>query len=38
MQVWNRQYPVDSWECERDQRIFKVQGNHNPFVRQQCSS
>ncbi|ELS3717101.1 endonuclease I family protein [Vibrio fluvialis] len=38
MQVWNRQYPVDKWECERDQRIFKIQGNHNPFVRQQCRS
>lgn len=38
MQAWNRQYPADEWECKRDQRIAKVQGNHNPFVQQQCRS
>lgn len=38
MQAWNRQYPADSWECKRDQRIAKVQGNHNPFVQKQCGS
>ena len=23
MEAWNRQYPVDQWECERDRRIKK---------------
>ncbi len=27
-------YPVTDWECERDERIAKVQGNHNPYVQQ----
>lgn len=36
MTVWNKQYPVTPWECERDNRIAKVQGNHNPYVQQAC--
>ncbi|MGF1760171.1 deoxyribonuclease I [Photobacterium sagamiensis] len=36
MEAWNRQYPVSSWECERDRRIAKVQDSHNPFVYQDC--
>ncbi|MDN3683896.1 endonuclease [Vibrio sinaloensis] len=36
MTAWNKQFPVDEWECERDKRIYKVQGNHNPFVLQGC--
>ncbi|GGB54765.1 deoxyribonuclease [Oceanisphaera marina] len=35
-EVWNRQYPADNWECERDYRINAIQGNHNPFVKEQC--
>ncbi|WP_281355546.1 endonuclease [Vibrio agarilyticus] len=38
MQAWDRQYPVTPWECERDKRIFRVQGNHNPFVASQCAA
>lgn len=34
--AWDRQYPVTSWECERDNRIANVQGNHNPYVQQAC--
>jgi len=34
--AWNTLYPVSKWECERDQRIAKVQGNHNPYVQQAC--
>lgn len=34
--VWDKLYPVSSWECERDQRIARVQGNHNPYVQQAC--
>jgi deoxyribonuclease-1 len=29
-------YPVTEKECERDRRIFKVQGDHNPFVYKKC--
>ena len=34
--AWNKQYPVTPWECERDQRIAAVQGNHNSWVQQAC--
>lgn len=34
--VWNKLYPVTHWECELDQRIARVQGNHNPYVQQAC--
>ncbi|AIR85072.1 deoxyribonuclease I [Pantoea rwandensis] len=34
--AWNKQYPVSQWECERDNRIAQVQGNHNPYVQQAC--
>ncbi len=36
MTVWDKQYPVTAWECERDNRIAKVQGNHNPYVQRAC--
>lgn len=36
MLAWNKMYPVTKWECERDQKIAKIQGNHNPFVIKQC--
>ena len=36
MAAWNKQYPVSKWECERDQHIYKIQHNHNPFVHEQC--
>ncbi|OIN09040.1 endonuclease [Oceanisphaera psychrotolerans] len=35
-EVWNRQYPASDWECERDHRIGTIQGNRNPFVKEQC--
>ncbi len=34
--AWNKLYPVSQWECERDQRIARVQGNHNPYVLEAC--
>ncbi len=37
MRAWNNTYPVDLWECERDRRIAKIQGNNNPFVQQACA-
>jgi deoxyribonuclease-1 len=36
--AWNKQYPVTDWECERDERIAKVQGNHNPYVQRACQA
>lgn len=36
MQVWDRQYPVDQWECLRAERIEKIQGNENVFVKEAC--
>ena len=34
--AWNRSYPVTPWECQRDALIARAQGNHNPFVEEQC--
>ncbi len=36
MNAWDKTYPVNAWECERDRRIAKQQGNHNPFVKAAC--
>lgn len=35
-EAWNKMYPVTPNECERDRRIFAVQGDHNPFVYEKC--
>jgi deoxyribonuclease-1 len=35
-EAWDRQDPVDSWECERARRIEQIQGNPNPFVQLAC--
>lgn len=31
-EIWNAEDPVDSWEKERNERIFEIQGNKNRFV------
>lgn len=36
MDAWDRQYPVDAWECRRAERIARIQGNENPFVAVPC--
>nr|WP_143562423.1 endonuclease [Shewanella sp. UCD-KL12] len=36
--AWDKTYPVDTIECKRDQAIADTQGNHNPFVKNQCDS
>lgn len=36
MNAWHKQYPASEWECERDRRIAKIQGNHNPYVLEAC--
>jgi deoxyribonuclease-1 len=30
--AWNRQYPVEAWERNRNQRVACVMGYGNPFV------
>lgn len=35
-EAWNREDPVDVWECERCKRIERIQGNENPFVKEPC--
>lgn len=37
-EAWDKMYPVSEKECERDRRIFKVQGDHNPFVYEKCKN
>lgn len=32
MMAWHKQFPVTEWERERDRRITKRMGHHNPFV------
>ncbi|MFH1984745.1 MAG: endonuclease [Pseudomonadota bacterium] len=35
-EAWDREDPVDEWECERARRIERLQGDENPFVKSQC--
>jgi len=34
--AWNKQYPADAWECQRNRRIAQLQGQVNPFITEQC--
>jgi deoxyribonuclease-1 len=36
--TWAKAYPVDAWEREREQRIWKIQGSGNPFVSQPAAT
>lgn len=36
-QTWNAAYPPDAWECLRERRIRRLQGNGNPFVQRACA-
>ena len=36
MGAWDKQYPVDAWECTRAKRIEQLQGNENKFVKEPC--
>ncbi|MGG0658080.1 endonuclease [Rummeliibacillus pycnus] len=29
---WNEQDPVSEWEKQRNEKIYKIQGNRNPFI------
>ena len=35
-EAWDRLHPVDPWECERAQRIQRIQGNENPILKARC--
>ena len=35
-EAWNKNDPVDEWECERAKRIEKIQGNRNEIVLAKC--
>jgi len=35
-QAWDREDPVDEWECARSKTVEKLQDNENPFVRKPC--
>lgn len=30
--AWNKQYPPNKWEIERNNRITKIRGNSNEFI------
>lgn len=36
MMIWDNQYPVTPWECERTKRIEKIQKNINHIVSDKC--
>ena len=36
LKVWDKQYPITPWECQRAYRIEKVQGNANMIVKPRC--
>ncbi|MGL1931721.1 MAG: endonuclease [Desulfotalea sp.] len=38
MDAWDKMYPVSDWECTREKRIKKIQGNGNSFVSDHCGS
>lgn len=35
--AWDAAYPPDAWECERERRVRRLQGNGNPFVQRACA-
>lgn len=37
MKVWDKQYPVTKWECERSEKIENIQGNKNPILTNRCN-
>lgn len=32
MRSWDKMYPPNAWECERNQQIKQIQGNDNKFI------
>ncbi|GEA59151.1 endonuclease [Vibrio comitans] len=38
MSAWDKQYPVNSWECQRATLIAELQGNENEIVKIRCEA
>ena len=38
MNAWNKKYPATQWECERAERINKLQEGQNEILNQSCHS
>ncbi|MGB1298177.1 MAG: endonuclease [Psychrobium sp.] len=36
MIAWDKQFPVSTWECERNKRIEKLQKSHNRILDKRC--
>ncbi|WP_392564300.1 endonuclease [Orbus wheelerorum] len=36
MTAWDKMYPPNRWECERNKLIKQIQGNDNQFITEQC--
>ncbi len=34
---WDKDYPPNAWECERNRLIAKIQGNDNQFITTHCN-
>lgn len=32
MAAWDKQYPVSDWERDRESKVAKIMGHHNPYV------
>jgi len=37
-EAWDKEFPVDDWECRRAKRIAEIQGNVNPVLEARCRS
>ena len=35
-EAWDKQFPVTEWECKRADKIKKIQGNENSFLKERC--
>lgn len=38
MSAWDKMYPPDKWECNRNKLIETIQGSDNKFITNQCKS
>lgn len=38
MEEWDKKYPVSDWECIKAQRIERIQGNSNRYIKERCES
>ncbi|MCR5813994.1 MAG: endonuclease [Desulfovibrio sp.] len=37
-EAWDKQFPPDAWECERERRIARLQKNRNELTARKCHS